>query len=103
MIIEEPLKKLLQLGTSMIVLVCGADPSQSLEDSRKQIHDGIAALIPDAAAAGVKLAIEPLHPMYADTRSAINTLSQANDMAEALNSPWVVLQWMCIIFGGILF
>ena len=35
------------------------------------------------------LAIEPLHPMYADTRSAINTLSQANDMAEALHSPWV--------------
>ena len=27
--------------------------------------------------------------MYADSRSAINTLSQANDMAEELNSPWV--------------
>ena len=78
-----------ELGTAMIVLVCGADPTQSLEESRKQIHDGIAELIPDASAAGVKLAIEPLHPMYADTRSAINTLSQANDMAEALNSPWV--------------
>ena len=46
-------------------------------------------LLPEAKAAGVKLAIEPLHPMYADTRSAINTLAQANDMAEALNSPWV--------------
>ncbi len=78
-----------ELGTSMVVLVCGADPSQSLEESRKQIHDGIAAIIPDASAARVKLTIEPLHPMYADTRSAINTLAQANDMAEALNSPWV--------------
>lgn len=78
-----------ELGTSLIVLVCGADPSQSLEASRKHIHDGIATLIPEAAAAGVKLAIEPLHPMYADSRSAINTLSQANDMAEALRSPWV--------------
>ena len=77
------------LGTDKIVLVCGADPAQSLEDSRKQISDGIAAIIPDAAAAGVKLAIEPLHPMYADTRSAINTIAQANDLAEALNSPWV--------------
>ena len=77
------------LGTQMVVLVCGADPSQSLEESRKQIRDGIAEIIPDAAAAGVKLAIEPLHPMYADTRSAINTLAQANDMAEELNSPWV--------------
>lgn len=78
-----------QLGTSLIVLVCGADPSQSLEDSRKQIYDGIAAVLPDAAAAGVRLAIEPLHPMYADTRSAINTIAQANDMAEAFDSPWV--------------
>jgi len=78
-----------ELGTSMLVLVCGADPSQSLEESRKQIRDGIAAIIPDASAANVKLTIEPLHPMYADTRSAINTLAQANDMAEALNSPWV--------------
>lgn len=78
-----------QLGTSLIVLVCGADPSQSLEDSRKQIYDGIAAILPDAAAAGVKLAIEPLHPMYADTRSAINTIAQANDMAEAFDSDWV--------------
>ena len=78
-----------ELGTSMLVLVCGADPSQGLEDSRKQIHDGIAAVIPHASAAGVKLTIEPLHPMYADARSAINTLAQANDMAEELNSPWV--------------
>jgi sugar phosphate isomerase/epimerase len=78
-----------ELGTKLIVLVCGADPAQSLEDSRKQIQDGIAAILPEAKAAGVKLAIEPLHPMYADTRSAINTLAQANDMTEALNSPSV--------------
>jgi len=78
-----------QLGAPLIVLVCGADPAQSLEDSRKQIRDGISALIPEASAAGVKLAIEPLHPMYADTRSAINTLAQANDLAEELHSPRV--------------
>lgn len=78
-----------ELGTSMVVLVCGADPSQSLKESRKQIQDGIVAVIPDASEAGVKLTIEPLHPMYADTRSAINTLAQANDMAEELNSAWV--------------
>jgi sugar phosphate isomerase/epimerase len=78
-----------KLGTNLIVLVCGADPSQPLEDSRKHIFDGIAAVLPEAKAAGVRLAIEPLHPMYADTRSAINTIAQANDMAERLASPWV--------------
>lgn len=78
-----------ELGTKLIVLVCGADPAQSLEESRKHIQEGIETLIPEAAAADVQLAIEPLHPMYADTRSAINTLAQANDMTEAINSPWV--------------
>lgn len=86
---QRAIEEAFELGTKKIVLVCGADPSQSLEDSRKQILDGIAALIPEAMAAGIQLAIEPLHPMYADTRSAINTLAQANDMTEALNSPWV--------------
>lgn len=78
-----------ELGAPHVVLVCGAAPGQPLTESRKQIQDGIAAVLPHAEAAGVKLAIEPLHPMYADNRSAINTLSQANDMAEALNSAYV--------------
>ena len=77
------------LGAPMIVLVCGAVPGQSLVESRKQIQDGISALLPDCAAAGVKLAIEPLHPMYADSRSAVNTLGQANDMVEAIKSPLI--------------
>ena len=90
--IEDNLKAIEEasdLGTSLIVLVCGADPAQSLEDSRKQIKEGIQTILPQAKAAGVKLAIEPLHPMYADTRSAINTLAQANELAEQINSPYV--------------
>ena len=77
------------LGAPLIVLVCGADPHQPLSESRKQIRDGIESVLPEAEAAGVKLAIEPLHPMYADTRSAVNTLKQANDMAEAIGSPHI--------------
>jgi sugar phosphate isomerase/epimerase len=77
------------LGAPLLVLVCGADPGQSLPESRKQIQEGIAHCIEHAKQAGVRLAIEPLHPMYAGDRSAINTLAQANDMAEALHSPWV--------------
>lgn len=75
------------LGAPLIVLVCGAVPGQDLVESRKQIADGIAAVLPAAKEAGVKLAIEPLHPMYADDRSAINTMKQANDLCEALGSP----------------
>jgi sugar phosphate isomerase/epimerase len=77
------------LGTTLVVLVCGAEPRQSLTDSRNQIREGIETLLPHAEAAGVRMAIEPLHPMYADTRSAVNTMAQANDLAEAIRSPWV--------------
>ena len=77
------------LGAPLIVLVCGAVPGVPLPESRRQILAGIAALLPDCQAAGVRLAIEPLHPMYADSRSAVNTLGQANDMVEQLQSPHV--------------
>ncbi|MBK8505423.1 MAG: sugar phosphate isomerase/epimerase [Saprospiraceae bacterium] len=71
-----------EINAPLLVLVCGADPQQSLTTSRDQIRAGIEAILPHARANNVRLAIEPLHPMYADTRSAINTLAQANDMAE---------------------
>ncbi|MCB0668334.1 MAG: sugar phosphate isomerase/epimerase [Saprospiraceae bacterium] len=78
-----------EINAPLLVLVCGAEPNQSLLKSREQIREGIEILLDHAQAAGVNLSIEPLHPMYADTRSAINTLGQANDMAEAIGSPAV--------------
>ncbi len=77
------------IGAPLVVLVCGAVPKMPLVEGRKQIADAITALIPHAAAAGVKLGIEPLHPMYADSRSAVSTLGQANDIVEKLASPQV--------------
>lgn len=78
-----------EIGAPLLVLVCGADPGQPLAISRQQIRDGIEAILPHAQANGVKLSIEPLHPMYADSRSAINNLSQANEMAEQINDEFV--------------
>ena len=77
------------LGGPQVVLVCGTDPNQSLKVSRQQIKEGIIALIPQAKRLGVKLSIEPLHPMYAGDKSAIVSLGQANDLSEEIDSPWV--------------
>jgi sugar phosphate isomerase/epimerase len=77
------------LGAPLVVLVCGAVPGQPLAESRAQIREGIAAILPHAEERRIRLAIEPLHPMYADTRSAINTLKQANDVCAALDSPYL--------------
>lgn len=75
------------IGAPLVVLVCGAVPGQKLSESRKQITEGIAALLPTAEQAGVRLAIEPLHPMYADDRSAVNTMRQAHEICDSLGSP----------------
>lgn len=75
-----------EMEIPMIVLVCGAEPAQSLEVSREQIKLGIEAILPFAEKCKVKLAIEPLHPMFADSRSAITSLKQANELAEYFNS-----------------
>jgi sugar phosphate isomerase/epimerase len=72
------------VGTDLLVLVCGGlpDGSRDLSAARRMVHDGIAAVLDDAAAAGVRLGIEPLHPMFCADRSVITTLGEANRLAE---------------------
>lgn len=75
-----------ELELPLVVLVVGADPAQSLEESRRQIAEALEYLAPVAREAGLRLAIEPLHPMYADTRSAVNSLGSALDLALGLDA-----------------
>lgn len=79
------------LGAPALVLVAGGLPegSKDLVGARRRVADAIAALVPDAEAAGVQLAIEPLHPMYAADRAVINTLAQALELASAFPAPVV--------------
>jgi sugar phosphate isomerase/epimerase len=72
------------LGTDTLVLVSGGLPagSKDLHGARERIADALGELGPYAAANGVRLAIEPLHPMYASDRCAVSTLTQALDLAE---------------------
>lgn len=77
------------LGAPLVVLVPGAVPGQALAESRKQIAEGIAAVLPLAEELGIRLGIEPLHPMFADDRSAINTMASANAVCDELNHPLV--------------
>ncbi|MEU0371530.1 sugar phosphate isomerase/epimerase family protein [Streptomyces sp. NPDC006283] len=72
------------LGTDALVLVSGGLPpgSRDLVAARERIADALAVLAPYAGERGVRLAIEPLHPMYASDRCIVSTLSQAMDLAE---------------------
>lgn len=72
------------LGTDVLVLVSGGLPagSRDLHGARERIADALGELGPYAEERGVKLAIEPLHPMYASDRCVVSTLAQALDLAE---------------------
>lgn len=74
------------LGAECLVMVCGglAPGSRDIAAARRQVAEGIAAVLPRARAAQVPLAIEPLHPMYAADRSVISTVDEALDLCAAL-------------------
>jgi sugar phosphate isomerase/epimerase len=73
-----------QVGAPALVLVCGGLPagSRDLRGARQMVADGIAELAADAAEHAVRLAIEPMHPMFCADRSVISTTAQALDLAE---------------------
>ncbi len=77
------------LGAPHIVLVCGAHRNVHIDEARQQVEEGIASIVPYAEKEGVRLAIEPLHPMYAGDRSVINTLSEALDLCDVLRSTYL--------------
>jgi len=70
------------LGADSLVMVVGGCGGLHLEEARKMVADGIAALVPYARERGVRLGLEPLHPMYAADRSVLNTIDQALEMAS---------------------
>src|SRR5690606_12364162 len=73
------------LGAPCLVLVVGGlpDGSKDLTAARTAVADAVAELAPYAAKRGVRLALEPLHPMYCADRAVLSTLKQALDLAES--------------------
>jgi sugar phosphate isomerase/epimerase len=83
------------LGAACLVLVAGGLPdagtaaggrSQGWKDlagARACAVDAIAELVAHARQSGVRLAIEPMHPVYCADRGVLSTLAQALDVAAA--------------------
>jgi len=60
------------------------DGSRDLIGARTHVAEALATLLPEARAAGVTLALEPLHPMTCADRSVLSTLGQALALCDAL-------------------
>jgi len=84
----------LTLGAPCLVLVVGGLAkdrdgtirSKDLQGAREMVRDGIGDLLEYARPAGMPLAIEPLHPMYAADRACVNTMAHANDLCDELGA-----------------
>jgi sugar phosphate isomerase/epimerase len=74
------------IGARCLVLVVGGvvPGSRDLAGARQMVFDGISQVLEHARAAGVPLAIEPLHPMYCADRACVNTIDQALDLCDAI-------------------
>jgi sugar phosphate isomerase/epimerase len=68
------------------VLVPGGLPTgdRDLAGARSRAAAAVEALVPHALDVGVRLAIEPMHPIFAADRGVVSTLGQALDMADPL-------------------
>ncbi|MBY4229017.1 sugar phosphate isomerase/epimerase [Rhodococcus fascians] len=71
-----------ELGAPELVMVMGGIPDRDLAGARARVEERLALLVPYALERGVRIALEPLHPMFAADRAVISTLGQALSMAE---------------------
>ena len=72
-----------ELGADVLVLVCGGlvPGSRDLGLARRMVADAVAELVPVAERMGVRLGVEPLHPMFCADRGVLSRLSDALDLA----------------------
>lgn len=66
-----------ELGAPVVVLVCGGLSGRPLAEARARVAAGLEALAPYALDAGVRLAVEPMHPMFCADRSVVASLAGA--------------------------
>ncbi|MEO5700682.1 MAG: sugar phosphate isomerase/epimerase family protein [Casimicrobiaceae bacterium] len=82
----------LTLGAPCVVVIAGGLPkdregrveSKDLAGAREMVRDGLGEFLEYARGAGMPLAVEPLHPMYAADRACVNTMAHANDLCDEL-------------------
>ncbi len=82
----------LTLGAQCVIVIAGGLPkngdgvvaSKDLAGAREMVRDGLGELLAYARGAGMPLALEPLHPMYAADRACVNTMEHANDLCDEL-------------------
>jgi sugar phosphate isomerase/epimerase len=75
----------------VVYVVGGVDPrDKNIDATRARGLERTAKLIAHARSVGVKIALEPLHPMICATRSVLSTMKIANDWCDQLGAEDIV-------------
>ncbi|TPI63772.1 sugar phosphate isomerase/epimerase [Mesorhizobium sp. B3-1-3] len=77
------------LGAPVLTIVAGGvEPgTKGIGESLKLVADRVAEAAPYAAVRNIRLAIEPLHPVYGGDRSCLVTMRDAVDLCVAVDAP----------------
>lgn len=77
------------LGAAVLTIVVGGvhPGTKGTLESLRILADRVADLVPYAAERRVKLALEPLNPVYAGNRSCLTTVRDAVDICEMVDMP----------------
>ena len=74
------------LGANSFVMVVGGLPkgSKDIAAARTHVAEGTAQLLEHGRSLGVRIALEPLHPVYTAERSCLTLLSEALNMCQQI-------------------
>ncbi len=77
------------LGTEVLTIVTGGtEPgTKGVLESQKVLAERVSALAEYAAGAGVKLALEPLNPMFGGNRTCLFTVRDALNVCRVIDAP----------------
>lgn len=81
-----------EIGADHVVMLSGGleGGSKDVRGARERALEAIASVMPEARASGVRLGLEPLHPMLCAMRAVLCTLQQASQWCDLLgNDPAV--------------
>jgi sugar phosphate isomerase/epimerase len=80
------LDEAVELGTNIVGVTGGrfADGDKDLESARARIIEGIREVMPHAKQRNIRLAIEPVHPIFGQSGPLIPTLRYTLDMIDSL-------------------
>lgn len=82
-----------QLGAPALTFIPGGLPQGSVDihAAQQRVRQSLELLVPDARKTGVRLAVEPLHPLFVEDRSVIASIAAANRLIADLPSDAVGL------------